>query len=353
LEFSMAGLRIAVVTSDVPFVEGGHLTIARATVRALQDCGHEADLFTTPQNRFGRNFEAYLATRLTDVGLDGLGRRIDQVISFRFPSYAVRHKRHVCWLNHRLREYYDLWPILKSQLGVRGRLKESLRRWFIHRLDKALLKHNVTKLYAQSRTIQQRLRRWGNISSEVLHPPPPQKRYRTEGYQNVILAVSRLQRLKRLDLLVEAFRHVRNKRLGAVIIGDGPERDNLLRRVKEAGLENRVSFLGSADEETLLRNYGRCRAVFFCPRQEDYGLVTVEAFASRKAVITATDSGGPVELVRDGETGFIVRPDPKEVAEKLDLLASDPGRAEKMGEKAFRMVSGMTWQKAVRQLIIE
>jgi glycosyltransferase involved in cell wall biosynthesis len=79
----------------------------------------------------------------------------------------------------------------------------------------------------------------------------------------------------------------------------------------------------------------------------------VEAFASRKAVITATDSGGPVELVRDGETGFIVRPDPKEVAEKLDLLASDPGRAEKMGEKAFRMVSGMTWQKAVRKLIIE
>jgi glycosyltransferase involved in cell wall biosynthesis len=348
----MAGLRIAVVTSDVPFVEGGHLTIARATVRALQDCGHEADLITTPQNRFGRNIKAYLATRLIDVGLDGLGRRIDQVISFRFPSYAVHHQRHVCWLNHRLREYYDLWPVLKDQLQWRGRLKETLRRWLIHRLDSALLKHNVTKLYAQSRTIQLRLRRWGNISSEVLHPPPPQMRYRTEGYHNMILAVSRLQKLKRLDLLVEAFRHVRNKRLSAVIIGDGPERNNLIRQVKETGLENRVSFLGSVDEEAVLRNYGRCRAVFFCPRQEDYGLVTVEAFASRKAVITAADSGGPAELVRDGETGFIVRPDPKEVAEKLDLLASDPRRAERMGEKAFRTVAGMTWEKAVRQLVI-
>ncbi len=141
-------MRIAVVTSDVPFVEGGHLTIARATVRALQDCGHEADLITTPQNRFGRQFQAYLATRLTDVGLDGLGRRIDQVISFRFPSYAVRHPRHACWLNHRLREYYDLWPMLRAQLSLRGRLKESLRRWAIHRLDDHLLKRRVTKLFA-------------------------------------------------------------------------------------------------------------------------------------------------------------------------------------------------------------
>lgn len=348
----MASLRIAVVTSDVPFVEGGHLTIARATVRALQECGHEAALITTPQNRFGRNFQAYLATRLTDVGLDGLGRRIDQVISFRFPSYAVQHRRHVCWLNHRLREYYDLWPMLKSQLAWKGRLKESFRRWLIHRLDNVLLKHSLSRLYAQSRTIQLRLRRWGNISSEVLYPPPPQRKYRTEAYQNTILAVSRLQKLKRLDLLVAALGHVRHKRLRAVIIGDGPERKNLVRQIKEAGLEKRVLLLGAADEETVLRHYGRCLAVFFCPHQEDYGLVTVEAFASRKAVITASDSGGPVELVREGETGFVVEPNPLAVADRIDQLASSPRLAEEMGQKAFQAVSGMTWEKAVRRLLL-
>jgi glycosyltransferase involved in cell wall biosynthesis len=345
-------MRVAVVTSDVPFVEGGHLTIARATVRALQDCGHEADLITTPQNRFGRNFQAYLATRLTDVGLDGLGRRIDQVISFRFPSYAARHGRHVCWLNHRLREYYDLWPLLKSRLSGRGRLKESLRRWLIHRLDNYLLKRNVTRLYAQSRTIQGRLRRWGNIPAEVLYPPPPQRRYRTDGYENFILAVSRLQKLKRVDLLLEALGYARDKRLRAVIIGDGPERKNLLRQVKDARLESRVTFLGAADEETLLRSYARCRAVFFCPHQEDYGLVTIEAFASRKAVVTAEDSGGPAEIVRDGQNGFVVEPSPRGVAEKLELLASDPKRAERMGEKAYRTAAGMTWEKTVSKLLL-
>ena len=145
--------RIVVVTSAVPFVEGGHLTIARSTVRAFNEYGYEADLVLTPQNRFGRQLQAYLANRLTDVGEDGFGRKIHQVISLRYPSYAVKHPYHVCWLNHRMREYYDLWEISVSQLGFKGRLKERIRRKIIHTVDTYLLRHNVTKLFAISHTI--------------------------------------------------------------------------------------------------------------------------------------------------------------------------------------------------------
>jgi hypothetical protein len=101
--------RIAVVTSTPPMTEGGHMVIARELVAALRDEGYTADLITTPQNRFGRQASAYFATWLTDVGTTG-GHRIDQVISLRYPSFAVRHERHVCWLNHTMREYYDQWP---------------------------------------------------------------------------------------------------------------------------------------------------------------------------------------------------------------------------------------------------
>ena len=62
-------MRLAVVTSSPPFSEGGHLVLARSLVRALQDAGHAADLIVTPQNRFGRQAAAYLATWLTDVGM--------------------------------------------------------------------------------------------------------------------------------------------------------------------------------------------------------------------------------------------------------------------------------------------
>ncbi len=344
--------RILVVTSDVTFVEGGHLTIARNTVQALRRHGYDADLVLTPQNRFGRQFRAYAANRFIDVGLDGLGREVHQVISFRFPSYAVKHPVHVCWLNHRMREYYDLWPDLRSQLNWKGLAKESIRRFLIRRLDTHLLKHNVTKLFAQSATIQKRLARWGRIPSEVLYPPPPQRDYRTESYQNFIFTVSRLQKLKRIDLLVEAFRHVKNSGLRAFIVGEGPERESLTQKIREYGLENRVYLLGAADEENLLSHYARCLAVFFCPLNEDYGFVTTEAFASRKAVITAEDSGGPTELVKDGESGFVLPPDPRRLAESFDLLAGTKSLAEKMGQNGFRFISRLTWPEALKRLLI-
>ena len=112
--------RIAVVTSSPPLTEGGHLVIARSLVSALEAAGHRADLVLTPQNRFGRQATAYLANWFTDVGVTGDGAATDQVISLRFPSYAVRHPVHVCWLNHRMREYYDLWERFSGTLSWRG-----------------------------------------------------------------------------------------------------------------------------------------------------------------------------------------------------------------------------------------
>jgi glycosyltransferase involved in cell wall biosynthesis len=344
--------RVAVVTSDVPFVEGGHITIAESTVKALAAYGYEADLILTPQNRFGRQISAYMATRLTDVGEDGLGRKIHQVISFRYPSFAAKHPFHVCWLNHRLREYYDLWGAFSSHLGLRAKLKESLRRRFIHLLDAHLLRRNVTKVYAQSKTVQQRLKVWGDIPSEVLYPPPPQRDYRTDSYQNFILSVSRLQKLKRLDLLLEALPLVKNRDLRVTIIGEGPEERRLASRIKENRLENRVMLLGKTDEKSLVEQYSRCLAVFFAPLGEDYGLVTAEAFASRKPVVTTLDSGGHAELVEDGERGYVCQAHPERIAEKLDELAENRILAEQMGEKAYAFISQMTWEKAVGKLLI-
>ena len=96
---------IIVATASPPFAEGGHLVMARELVRALEACGHQTSLLVTPQNRFGRQASAYVAAWCTDVEVAHEGRRVDQVISLRYPAYVVRHDRHVVWLNHRMREY--------------------------------------------------------------------------------------------------------------------------------------------------------------------------------------------------------------------------------------------------------
>lgn len=339
--------RILVVTSGALFVRGGHLTIAEETAAALRRAGYLADVLVTPQNRFGRQMSAYLATWLTDVGETADGQPVHQVISLRFPSYAVRHWHHVCWLNHRMREYYDLWPRFVRGLGRKGRLKEGVRRAAFHRLDRWLLTRNVDRLVAQSRTVQDRLRRFGSIPSEVLYPPPPARPYRTDGYGDYVFAVSRLTALKRMRLLVEAAALTKDRSLTLKIAGDGEEGPVLRERIKDLGLEGRVELLGPVSDDELVDHYARCRAVYFGPFDEDYGFVTLEAFRAGKAVITTTDSGGPSELVRHGENGLLGPPTPEAVAAHLDRLAADRGLAERLGTRAREDSLEHTWERAV------
>jgi glycosyltransferase involved in cell wall biosynthesis len=341
-----------IVTSDVPFVQGGHRTIAESIASELERTGHRAEIIRTPQNRFGRQFSAYLANWLTDVGESGDGVPVDQVISLRFPSFAVRHPRHVCWLNHRMREYYDLWPRFTRQLSRKGRLKETVRRTLIRAVDGYLLRRNVTHLYAQSKTIQSRLKKWGNIGSEVLYPPPPPRAYRTEAYEPYIFAVSRLHPLKRIDLVVKALKHVENEEVRVTIGGSGEEEESLRQLAAELGVSNRVDFLGHVEEKTLLHHYAHCRGVFFAPFMEDYGFVTLEAFHSKKPVLTCTDSGGPTELVVHDRSGWIVQPDPVAIARRLDEWAQNQELAAQMGENGRTDTSDITWESAFSKLLL-
>jgi glycosyltransferase involved in cell wall biosynthesis len=344
--------RICVVTSDAPFVHGGHTIIAETLVQKLKEYGYLSYLILTPSNRFGRQFSAYLANRLTDVGMTGDGFKIDQVISFRYPSYAVKHPHHVCWINHRMREYYDLWPLLYSRISWKNKIKEGARRFLIHRMDNYLLKHNVNKIYAQSETIRQRLLQWGNIPSEVLYPPPPERPYRVDGYDNFIFSISRLHPLKRFDLLIESFSLLKNKSMQCYIAGEGEQKEELQSMIKNKGLEDRVKLLGSLTEEQLIDYYARCRAVFFSPLREDYGFVTLEAFRSHKSIITCKDSGGPAELVENDKTGYVLNPEPQKIAFMLEKLAEDKSLAEKLGEQAYHFSRSFTWEKAINKLII-
>ncbi len=341
--------RIAVVTSSPPMVEGGHMVIARSLVHALREAGHEAEIVVTPQNRFGRQASAYLATWLTDLGAAG-GEPIDQVISLRYPSYAVRHPNHVCWLNHTMREYYDQWGRFSGGLSPQGRLKERVRRAFIHAADRRLLTRNVRKLFVQSRTIQQRLKIWPELQSTVLYPPPPPRAYRCDEYGDFIFMVSRLTPLKRADLLVQALSKRQAAGIRCVIAGEGEERPRLHALVARLGLSDRVTLTGELSDADMLDHFARCRAVVFPPYEEDYGFVTAEAFAASKPVITCRDSGGPAELVKDGVEGFVCDPTAPSIALAMQKLMSDRDLAARMGANAHAAGALLNWEDVVRQL---
>ena len=342
---------IIVATASPPFAEGGHLVMARELVRALEEAGHAASIVVTPQNRFGRQGAAYLAAWCTDVGMAHEHRKVDQVISLRFPAYAVRHDRHVVWLNHRMREYYDLWDQFSGPLSFHATVKERIRRTLIHQADRYFLSR-VQRLFVISGTVQHRLHTWGGLRSEVLYPPPPVRPYRNDEYGDYIFAISRLTSLKRFDLILRALGEPVAAGIRCVIAGEGSELERLQRLTRQLDLSDRVEFAGRIDDALLLQHLARCRAVVFPTFNEDYGFVTVEAFASGKSVITCEDSGGPAELVRDGQNGFVTKPTTIALAQAMRAVMDDRLLAMRLGEAGAAVAARMTWQNAVARLVL-
>jgi glycosyltransferase involved in cell wall biosynthesis len=342
---------VAVVTSSPPFVEGGHLVMARSLVEELRRAGHEADLVVTPQNRFGRQGAAYTAAWLTDVGRTYDDRGVDRVISLRYPGYAVRHPHHVCWLNHTMREYYDRWDAFSAPLSWKGRIKERTRRRLVWAADRRLLTRNVRKLFVISRTVQQRLERWGGIPSDVLYPPAPPRPYRCDAYEPWLFAVSRFTPLKRMALIVEALAHPAAKGIRMVLAGEGEEQSGVADAIRRYGMADRVALAGRLSDDQLVDHLARCRGVVFAPLDEDYGFVTVEAFASGKPVLTTDDSGGPAELVMDGRNGLVCSADPSALAEGMRRLVEDEAAARRLGAAGRLTAETLSWPAAIGRLL--
>ena len=175
---------------------------ASARARARPTAGHRAGIVTTPSNRFGRQGPAYLANWLTDVGMTGTGERVDQVIIAAI-SRATRCgiRRHVCWLVHTMREYYDLWDDFSSRLSPQG---EGQGDGAPHddprgrqRISSSVTSRSSSRSPA---AVRDRLAKWNGVKGEVLHPPPPQRAYRCDGYGDYFFFTSRLSPLKRADL---------------------------------------------------------------------------------------------------------------------------------------------------------
>ena len=145
---------------------------------------------------------------------------------------------------------------------------------------------------------------------------------------------------------------MRSRTLRAVIAGSGPEEQSLRKLAAELGIAQRIDFLGSVDEATLVDRYARCRGVFFAPLREDYGFVTAEAFRSGKPVLTAADSGGPAELVVDGTSGFVTEAAPAAFAKALDRWSEDADLAQRMGRAGRETAAGITWPRVIEKLLI-
>ena len=340
-----------VCEAQVPFVHGGAEVHVRELVRELNARGYAAELVSVPFKWYPKEeiLPHAAAWRLLDLS-ESNGRPIDLVIASKFPTYFVRHPHKVAWLIHQYRAAYELCGTPYSDFGHNER-DVGLRDRLIQ-LDTEML-GECRRVFTNAQNTANRVAKYNGLAADALYHPPRLAARLSQArpaYGDFVLSVGRIESVKRVDLLVSAMARV-DKPIRLVVAGDGTQRTNVERAAAAAGVGDRVTFLGAVDDERLLDLYREALAVAYPPFDEDFGYVTLEAFLSRKPVITATDSGGPNEFVVDGVNGFVRPPDPEAFADAINALARDPGRAAALGDAGYERARTITWDGVIEKLL--
>jgi glycosyltransferase involved in cell wall biosynthesis len=347
-------VRIAILHAQSAFVRGGAETHTEALLSALQREGHEAEIVTIagkwyPAWELAHQMAVWRSFDITESN----GLKVDLAIALKFPAYLAKHERKIVWLIHQHRSAYELWDhpeFADLSLQEDGRVVRDM----VWQADRVAL-GEAKRIFTNSRNVQDRL--WGSLrlpSEPLYHPSPVAEALQgmePGRYGDYVFLPGRMEALKRQSLVIEAMRHVRTG-VRLVLVGRGPDEPALRDLVRRHGLSDRVSFEIGVSDERLHELYLGALAVSYGPFDEDYGYVTIEAFAAHRPVVTNTDSGGPLEFVAGGETGLIVAPEPAAVADAFDRLYGDRELARRMGAAGAALVRERVpdWPEIVARL---
>jgi len=342
---------IAVCAAQVPFFSGGAEILVDVLIQQLRQRGYEVELINIPYKWYPHSqlLESVNLWKKLDL-TESNGKKIDLVIATKFPSYFIQHPRKVLWLIHQYRQMYDLLDSPYSGFDMRDSRDRELRDQLVAMDTQALSSYQNRLTIAQNTT--DRLQKYNGLASKALyHPPRLVGRYQNLAFEDYILSVGRLDKLKRIDALISALPYVDTK-IKCKIAGSGPEREPLEALAKKLNVTDRVEFLGYVSDEDLIQLYGKCSAVYFAPLDEDYGYITLESFLSQKPVITAIDSGGPLEFVHQDVNGLISQSlVPEELGRHIERLVSDKTLCAGMGLSGFQSVEHITWDPVIDALL--
>jgi glycosyltransferase involved in cell wall biosynthesis len=342
-------MRIAICAAQVPFARGGAEIHVEGLQRALIHAGHDVDVIALPFKWYPATalLKSALAWRMIDI-TESDGQPVDLAICTKFPSWAVRHPRKIAWIIHQYRQAYDWFGTAYSDLT--GSPDDLALRRRIQQIDSRGLGECRAR-FANSQNTANRLKHYNGLDAAPLHVPVQLEGLNPVSREPFLFSVSRLDRTKRVDLLLRAAARS-STRPDVIIAGDGPERSSLERLAGDLGLNGRVQFLGRVSNEIVVDHYNRCRGVYYGPIDEDFGLATVEAFTAGKPVLTIADSGGVLELVQHRKTGLIASSaEPDAISPLMDTLINDLTASESMGLAGKALADRITWNSVVEQLL--
>ncbi|NDV24939.1 glycosyltransferase family 4 protein [Desulfovibrio sp. JC022] len=178
---------------------------------------------------------------------------------------------------------------------------------------------------ANSQNVRLRIKKYLNADAMVIHPPVETSVFKWIDQHDYYLSTARLEKYKRVDLIVSAFKKMPHKKL--IVASGGAELENLKKLAANA---SNITFTGWIAHAELVRLTGNAIATIYLPKDEDFGMSPVESMAAGKPVIGAKE-GGVLETVLDGKTGLLIEPEVGEIVRAVNVL--DSARAAEMKEQ--------------------
>lgn len=256
------------------------------------------------------------------------GRRI--YYGHSLPRFAYElHEDYRLQVSPMLRPVFDLFTAM-----VRWRYEAAIQR--------------MDLLLVNSENVARRMQRHLGLQARVLHPPVDIGSFPCLGDQGYYLSVARLEPLKRVDLIIEAFMAMPHRRL--IVASGGSQFERL--KAMASGASN-IEFTDWVDEREMQHLIGYARATIYIPVDEDFGLSPVESMAAGKPVIGVAE-GGLLETIRHGETGWLIEGEPTaeavcEAVERLETL--DPGLTRRACEQQAQLFGSARFARSLKDLI--
>lgn len=226
---------------------------------------------------------------------------------------------HISYIHSPIRYAWDLQHQYLRESNLHKGFKGLLAKWILHniRIWDCRTSNGVDHFIANSKFIARRIKKVYGRNADVIYPPVDVERFTlNENKEQYYFTASRLVPYKRIDLIVEAFSHMKDKKL--VVIGDGPE----MNKIKTKATSN-IEILGYQSNSVMV-DYMRNARAFVFAAEEDFGITPVEAQSCGTPVI-AYGKGGALETIRpigvEKATGvFFYNQDVKSIIDSVNFF---------------------------------
>lgn len=343
-------MKVLVVNNMAPFIWGGAEELAANLRKNLILAGHESEILRIP-------FQWEPSTKIPSQMLMARAlelMNVDHVIALKFPAYLIQHPRKTLWLVHQYRQAYDLFDVGQTNLPP-GKSGEDIRSTILNADNECFSQSR--NIYSISENTRQRLLKNNGFDSTVLVPPVNDPEAFINGtHGDYIFAGGRVNNMKRQHLLLQALVKT-DKRVKLIIAGppDSPaDAEKLIEMTQTLGVTDRVRLdLRFLPRSTYADYVNGAMAVAYIPFDEEMGYVTMEAATASKALITTTDSGGVLALVKDRVTGWVAEPSIESLAAAMSAVVANRSTTIEYGAAANALWNslGINWNETIEALL--